>query len=214
MKEVLKIFSTRTKDGIIHRAQKLNLNSFDHPIWTDEQKEYLKTNWELYPDIKLAEDLHKTKNAVKRMRNILGLHRQIKNQNGYENLNKYIRGNIYQWKIDSMKSCNYKCVITGEKVFEIHHLYPVSKMLDNIIKENNIEIKEFQCYTKDELDNILQLFLIEQSKYPLGKCVSPSIHALFHSLYGKFNVTIKQWNQFKIDYKNGLYDNYKKNIVA
>lgn len=214
MNEVIKMFPNRTKEGIIHRAQKLELNSFDHPIWTNEQKEYLKEKWELYPDIKLAEDLHKTKNAIKRMRNLLGLHRQDKSQRTYENISKYIRGNIYQWKLDSMENCNYKCVLTGSKDFEIHHLYPVNKIINNIMIQNNIELKAFNDYTEKELNTILDLFLIEQSKYPLGECIRKDLHILFHSLYGQYNANIEQWEQFKKDYKNGLYDNYKKDIVA
>jgi hypothetical protein len=214
MKEILLLFPNRTKDSIIHRAQILNLNSYDHPIWTNKQIEYIKDNWQIYPDEILALNINKTKNAVKRKRNLLGLHRQDKLQRTYENITKFIRGNIYDWKQNSMKKCNYQCVLTKSKEFEIHHLYPVNKMINNIYVQNKIEWKNFNDYSQLELDKILSLFITEQNKYPLGECVRPDIHKLFHRLYGQYNTTIEQWEQFKKDYKNGLYDNYKRNIVA
>lgn len=210
VKEVCTIISNRTYDGIIHRAQKLKLNSYDHPIWTDEQKQYLISHWEQYPDVIIAQNINKTKNAVKRMRNLLGFHRQNKDQRTYENISKYIRGNIYDWKKESMESCGFKCVITGSKIFDIHHLYPVNKMINNIFETNNIAWKSFTEYTQEELDLIMSLFIDEQSKHPLGVCVDKNIHMLFHHLYGQYNTTEAQWNQFKEDYINGLY----KDIVA
>ena len=214
LKEVLTLFPNRTRDSIIGRAMELNLNSFDHPIWTEEQKQYIRDNWEKYPDIIMAKHLNKSKHAVKRIRNSMGLHRQDKSQRTYENIAKYIRGNIYYWKLESMKQCNYCCVLTGSKEFEIHHLYPVNKMIDNIFKSSHLTVKDFSDYTQEELDEIMNLFYIEQSKYPLGECVRKDLHVLFHSLYGQYNTTIEQWEQFKYDYKNGIYNNYLKGEIA
>ena len=211
--EVLNIFPYRTRDGIIHRAQKLELNSLDHPIWKKKKKEYLVKNWESLPDEVIAMNINKTKFAVKRMRNLLGFHRQDKTQNTYENISKFIRGNIYEWKKKSMMECEYKCVITGDKNFEIHHLYPVNKIINDIYKKYNIPWKKFEEYMNDELQKILSLFIKEQDRYPLGVCVRKDIHQLFHHLYGQYNTTEEQWNQFKKDYEKGLY-NYKISEVA
>ena len=46
----------------------------------------------------------------------------------------------------------------------------------------------------------------EQSKYPLGQCVRKDLHKLFHSLYGQYYNTVDQWEQFKEDYRNGVYN--------
>lgn len=214
IQDVLKLFPTRTKDGIIHRAKYLGLNSFDHPIWTENQKQYLIDNWEKYPDIILGDNLGKTKNAVKRMRNLLGLHRQDKTQRTYENITKYIRGNIQKWKNDSMQKCNYVCVLTGSKDFEIHHLYPVNKIINDIFQKYNFTIKEFNNYSDKELQQILNAFILEQDKYPLGECIRKDLHHLFHFLYGQYKPTISQWLQFKQDFKNGLYNNLIEDVVA
>ena len=213
--EVVKRFPNRDKNSIIHRAMKLNLNSYNHPIWTKEDELYIIDNWLVLPDEIMARNIGKTKNAVKRKRNLLGLHRQDKTKRTYENITKYIRGNIYDWKCNSMKACNYKCILTNSKDFEIHHLYPVNKIIDNIFTRYSLVYKEFKDYSEIELNNILQLFLQEQSKYPLGECIRKDLHILFHSLYGQYNTTIEQWEQFKKDYKNGVYNNrIKRDIVA
>lgn len=211
--EVVMIMKGRTRDGIIHRAQKLGLNSFDHPIWTDWQKQYVSEHWETMPDEIIGMNIGKTKNAVKRMRNLMGLHRQDKTQRTYDNLAKYIRGNIYEWKKNSMKSCNYQCVITGEKNYEIHHLYPVNKLINDIYTANHFVWKPFEEYSENELQTILACFVSEQDKYPLGVCVRKDIHQLFHHLYGQYNTTEIQWKQFQRDYMNGLY-NYRESEVA
>ena len=125
----------------------------------------------------------------------MGFHRQDKSQKTYENITKYIRGNIYDWKKASMEACSYKCVITGSKDFDIHHLYPVNKMINNIFDINQIPWKPFKEYSQSELDNIMSLFIEEQAKHPLGVCVESSIHLLFHHLYGQYNTTEEQWDQ-------------------
>ena len=213
--EVVKKFSNRDKNSIVKRAMKLGLNSYNHPIWTKEDELYIINNWQLLPDEIIAQNIGKTKNAVKRKRNLLGLHRQDKSKKTYENITKYIRGNIYEWKSNSMKACNYECVLTKSKEFEIHHLYPVNKIVNDIFNKYNLEYKEFNEYTENELNNILQLFVLEQSKYPLGECIRKDLHMLFHSLYGQYNTTEEQWIQFKNDYTNGVYNNrIKMDIVA
>jgi len=213
--DVFNMFPNRTPNAIKLRAEKLGLSSPNCIIWTDEQLQFIKDNWMILSDYDMGKKLGKTKNAVKRQRNLLGLHRQDKTQQTYENISKYIRGNIYQWKKDSMKQCQYCCVLTGSKDFEIHHLYPVNKLINSIFINNNIEYKNFNDYTQNELNNILKLFIIEQNKYPLGECVRKDIHSLFHRLYGQYNTTIEQWKQFKNDYINGVYKNYNNiNTVA
>ena len=145
----------------------------------------------------------------------MGLHRREKSVYKYENISKYIRGQIWDWKKESMINCDYKCVITGSKEFEIHHIYPVNKILRDVYNKYKIEQKEFKDYTEEELLNIVSLFYIEQDKHPLGECIRKDLHALFHSLYGQYNTTQEQWEQFKKDVKKGVYNNHIKiDIVA
>lgn len=203
--DLLPLFPNRNRNSIIKHAIKLHLHSLDDPIWTEEQIQYFVDNWTLLSDQLIGEHIGKTRVSVKRMRNLLGYHRQNKDQPSYETLAKYIRGNIYDWKLASMINCNYQCVLTGSKNFEIHHLYPVNKILNDVYIKNDIQPKPFDNYSSDELSIILKLFIEEQQKHPLGECVRKDIHVLFHSQYGQYNTTPEQWYKFKKDYNDGLY---------
>ena len=208
MDDLLKEFPNRSRNSIIKHAIKLNLKSIDYNPWTEQEDEYIKENWFLQPDIILAKNLNRTSKAVKVRRIYLNCYRIDKTSVKYESLSKYIRGHIWQWKKDSMKKCNYKCVFTGSKDFQIHHLYGVSNILNDIINKYKIVIKNnINDYSDDELKYILEKFICEQSKYPLGVCVKKEVHVMFHSLYGQYYNTPEQWYQFEKDYTNGIYNN-------
>ena len=204
--DILQYFPNRTKESLRNRAKKFNLHGCVCKPWTDDEIKFLRENWELLSDNEIAVIFHRTKNAIKRKRNLMGLHRQDKNCIRYESIVKYVRGNSYQWKLDSIKNCNYQCIFTGSRDFVIHHLFPVSKVLREVLINNSLEYKPFEDYSKIEREYILDLYLKEQEKYPLGICLKKDIHELFHSLYSRNKFTIDDWNEFVTDYKNGKYD--------
>lgn len=213
MEIVVKSLPNRGKDSIIRQAKIQGLKAYERQlyIWKDWQIDFLLKNWEVLPDELIGRKIGKERKSVKNKRNALGLLRQQKGVGmaHYESLTKYIRGNIYDWKKDSMKKCNYCCIFTGSKDFQIHHLYGVSNILSDLITKNKIDVKaDKDDYTKNELDTILNIFKKEQSKYPLGVCISKEIHVLFHSMYGQYYNTPQQWEQFEKDFKDGLYDDF------
>ena len=100
-----------------------------------------------------------------------------------------------------MENCHFKCVITGSKSFNIHHIYSFSCIFNEVIEENNFIIKDNFCdYTPQELSFILDKFIIKQNEYPLGVCLDKELHKLFHKEYGKC-VGVEQWNLFKEKYE-------------
>lgn len=204
--KIVNLLPNRTEYGIKVRARKLGIYSYLYDPWTEWENETLKENWKLLPDCRLAELIGRSRQSVKERRHYYGFYRQDPNNKSYPTLSKYIRGQIWDWKLKSMESCQWKCVFTGSKDFEIHHLYGVSNILSDIISKHHIQEKQIEEYTQEELDNITQLFIKEQAKYPLGVCVKKDIHVLFHRLYGQYYNTPEQWYQFEIDYKNGVYD--------
>ena len=129
--EVEQLFPNKNRNSIIHQAIRLHLTSYDKNIWTTKDDDYIKDNWELQPDAIMAKKLNRTKRAVQTRRLFLGIYRRDMESLTYETLTKYIRGNIQQWKKDSMKECNYECIFTGSKNFQIHHLYGVSNILND-----------------------------------------------------------------------------------
>lgn len=104
-----------------------------------------------------------------------------------------------------MASCGYKCVLTGSKDFQIHHLYSFNRIIKDLCDSGKIEYKDFTDYTQEELNRITEIFIEEHNKYPLGVCVRKDIHELFHRVYGKHNNSKSQWDKFCNDYRNGLY---------
>ena len=203
--ELLELLPNHNKDSIKAKAKQINLQSVY--MWKEDEKQYIINHWETTPDCIMASVLNRSQRSVKWQREQLGLFRQDKNVKHYESLAKYLRSNNTQWKKDSMESCEYKCVLTGSKDFQIHHLYGVSSILRDMVQIYNVELKEnFEEYTEDELNKILELFLQIQSQYPLGECIDTNLHTLFHSLFGQQYNTPQQWEIFKREYLSNQYN--------
>lgn len=204
------LLPNRSKNAIILMANKLGVLSFNKTdaIWSNEEEQYIKDNWELEPDKIMAKKLNRTQRSVQWKRLELGLYRRDMSSNTYPTLAKYLRGQNQKWKNDSMKNCDYKCVLTNSKDFEIHHLYGVSNMIEDLFKQNQELYKEnFSDYSDEELSIILNKFLEIQNSYPLGECIDKKLHVMFHSLYGQYYNTPEQWYRFKEDYLKGVYKN-------
>lgn len=205
--DVLKMLPGRGYNGILVRAKKLGLVSAfkNEQTWRDEEIQFIKDNWVLLPDIEMSATLNRTFRSVKWKREELGLFRQDKDCKNYESLSKFLRGNISEWKNNSMKNSGYTCVVTGKAFDDIHHLYSVSNMLRDTLSQLNIPLKKFSEYNDRDLYIILDKFLEIQNMYPLGACVTHDIHLLFHKLYGKGYNTPEQWYRFCKNYKDGKY---------
>lgn len=209
--DVCKLLPGRSKSTISNKARYLGMKSYSRniQIWKDDEIQYVIDNWEITPDKIMATYLDRSFRSVKHKREKLGLFRQNPNEKSYPTLSKYLRGQNQKWKKDSMLSCDYKCVLTGSKEFEIHHLYGVSNIINDILTEYpNYKDKPFDELTSEDLSFLLDKFLNEQSKYPLGVCVEKNLHTLFHSMYGQYYNTPEQWEQFCKDYKQGKYKMY------
>ena len=210
--ELLLLLPNRSVNSINSFARRYNLFSYNYKtnnIWKTEEINYIKTHWKILPDKLITDDLKRTFRAVKAKREELGLYRQDMSSNSYPTLSKYLRGQNQEWKKESMKKCNYQCVLTGSKNFEIHHLYSVSNIINDILdKYQNYRDKKFSEYTENDLSFILKRFLEEQAKYLLGECVDKKIHVLFHRMYGQYYNTPEQWYKFKQDYLEGKYKKY------
>ena len=154
-----KLLPNRNVNMIKGKAKQLKLVSYqaDWLHWATEDIEYLNDIWELTPDKIMAQHLGKSFRAVKWKREELGLYRRNFESNTYCSLSKYLRGQISKWKKDSMIACNYQCVLTGSKDFEIHHLYGFSNILKELLNEYpQYQDKSFSDYSEDDLSFILE----------------------------------------------------------
>ena len=199
LSKVVNRLPRRTYQSITTHAKILGLESYakNFIFWTDEDDKFLLDNWFNKSDDSIAICLGRTKKQVMERRWRLGLLRcHHYSQSAYSDLTKYLRGNIGTWKSDSMRKCNYKCVITGDSNFEIHHLYSFSQIVSETIEENNFELKEvFSDYDDNELQYILNRFIEKQLYYGLGVCIRKDLHILFHQRYGKVT-TPEMWDEF------------------
>jgi hypothetical protein len=207
--DVMKLLPDRTYDAIVLKAKKLSLISYERKkqLYSKEDIQFIKDNWKLMSDEEMALSLNRTRRAIKAMRNNLSLFRQDMEKCHYEDLMKFFRGRIYQWKKDSMEKCNYQCILTGSKDFEIHHIVSFNIIVRNFISEYNIILKEnFDDYNVDELDVLSNMFIEYHDTYPLGVCIDKKLHIEFHNMYGDVNNEI-QWNDFvqKINERKILY---------
>jgi len=130
---------------------------------------------------------------------------------GISTVYEYLRRKIIQWKKDSMKDCNYKCVLTGKRFEVIHHLYGFDKILKETLEICNLPIhNEINKYSQDELKLLESICNQLHYKYGLGVCLSDEIHDLFHKENGYGDNYPEQFEKFKIRYKSGEFDEYIK----
>lgn len=202
--EMMKLLPNRSRNSIIDCAVKLHLvSSFKY---SKEESQFIIDNWKTMSDEEMERYLHKLPRSVKGKRLSLGLFR-TKEESSYNDLSEYVRKNNLEWKAKSMIHCGYKCVLTGKRFDDIHHIYGLNLILNETLNELHIAIKEsINDYTDKELKNILDNFRLKQSEYPVGVCLSKNVHMLFHNTYGYGNNTQDQWDEFVKDFRKGKYN--------
>jgi len=126
------------------------------------------------------------------------------NWKGTQSLKSMGTQNIDEWKLDSAKSCDYKCVITGDRFDNIHHLYSFNKIVDETLEELNL-IKKVKMgeYIQEEILLFIEKLRENHRKYPLGVCLRKDVHKLFHKYYGKTNNYPSQFEEFKSRIQSG-----------
>lgn len=96
-----------------------------------------------------------------------------------------LRSDTKDWFNESMKFCNYKCVITGEEFDNIHHTTAFKDIVDEVFRLTNIEVKQKVCdYSEDEFQCLRNKLIDLHKIYGYGACINKDIHKLFHDNYG------------------------------
>lgn len=127
---------------------------------------------------------------------------------GISSLNKYLRYNLAEWKKASMKASNYKCVITGRRFDDIHHLYGFDLILDEVLKNTSLPLQDqVNKYSDDELMILKDECIRLHEVYGFGVCLTEEVHDLFHLVYGYGKNTPQQFEEFKRRYLNGEFEN-------
>lgn len=206
------LLPNRKRYQIISKAISLNLTNkvILKTRFTLDERNFVFNNYNNLSDKEIGILLNRSTTAINNYRFRNGLIK-IYEQSSYNDLSEYIRRNNAEWKNLSMKNCNYKCVITGNRFDEIHHIHGLNLILNDVLQSLNIEIKEnMDQYSDIELKNILYNFRILQAKHPLGVCLSKEIHKRFHLEYGYGNNTQEQCDDFLSNYNDGVYNDKLK----
>lgn len=193
--DICNLLPNRTKDAIIIHAEKLGLKNLVD--YKNEQYQILIENWNEHTDEELALMMGCSKRTVRANRVKYGLFKNNYERECCSYLSAYIRENNSEWKMNSIKNCNYKCVVSNKRFDDIHHIHGFNLIFAEMIENMPFEInKDFEDFTEEELNCILNEFKKVQSQYPLGVCLSKDVHMEFHRQYGYGNNTEKQWNEF------------------
>ena len=204
--ETAQFFPNRTRNAIITHAIKLGLHAYvDTKYYSDKEEEFILNNYQTMSDDEMALVLDRSKSSIKNHRTLMGIYRAQKGNINYENTSIYVRRHNVQWKKNSMIKCGFKCIVTGERFDEIHHLVSLNTILENVYTNLSIDRETFDINQISEQDreSFMQCVYEEQSKYPLGVCLRKDIHCQFHNQYGYGDNTIEQFEEFlHINYPN------------
>lgn len=125
---------------------------------------------------------------------------------GISEIKYFLRKQIDDWKIESLKASDFKCVVTGEKAqdLQVHHLTPFYVIRDEVMEELALPIREtIGEYTQEELDALVS-GIKHRHDVELGVPIRYHIHRLFHRLYGN-TTTSEDFDEFKERYHAGEF---------
>lgn len=212
--ELTQYLPGRSRNAIVLHAEHIGLSRTgyrDYEYYTEEDYEYIRNHYLEMSDEEIGNILNRSRDSIKNMRNKMGLLRINKDQTNYESFDVYFRRHNKEWKLNSMRNCNYKCVITEDRFEDIHHLYSQDLVIDEVLRRWGFNKNTFDINKLHEKDReqLLADVLEEQSKYPLGVCLRHDIHKQFHDIYGYGHNTP---NQF-IDFAERFYPDVQLNIA-
>lgn len=207
--EVMTYLPNRSRSAIMVKALSLGLSNklILETKFSESDKLFISNNYNHMTDKQIGEILGRSATSINNFRYRNGIVK-LYEKSSYNDLSEYVRRNNLEWKKNSIINCNYKCILTDNRFDDIHHIYSLNLILNETLSKLGIKIKKsMDDYTDKELKNILKVFRINQSKYPLGVCLSKDIHALFHNMYGYGYNTQEQWDEFAYNFKCGKYNN-------
>lgn len=126
---------------------------------------------------------------------------------GVTKLTTALRSNIYDWKKKSMELCEYKCVFTGERFDNIHHLISFNSIVKECLDELKMPLKDnLGEYSEEYRNTLVELVKEKHNKYGLGLCMCKELHKKFHDEYSYEYFTVDDFKEFIENYFNGKYD--------
>lgn len=117
-------------------------------------------------------------------------------QGGLTDLKSFLSKYIKDWKKKSIANSNYRCVISGERFDDVHHIQSFNLILKESIADLGFELKETVGeYLEEELFLLVNKIKELHEKYP-GVALKRSWHKKFHQIFGMGDNTPEQWSEF------------------
>lgn len=117
---------------------------------------------------------------------------------GITTLKFFLRDQTKEWKRDSLKVWNYRCVITGKPAEVIHHPHNFSFLMDLTFDRLQLDIRpNLGDYTEEEQVLLASMIRKIHYEYGYGIALTKEMHILFHKKFGWENNTSDQFKKFK-----------------
>lgn len=137
---------------------------------------------------------------------------------GITNLDDYLRNHLnhINWIKSAFIEQSRQCYISGkrEKTNVVHHSVNFALLRDNMLEELNLnKRKQMTDYSDDEI----KLMVAKMQQYHdsvKGIVMDVHIHKLFHSIYGLYNNSLKQVEEFKNRYDAGEFNEILSNVKS
>lgn len=195
---VAKMLPGRSRDAVVLHAARLGLSGYrGYHEYTSAEEQYIVDNYLDMTDAEIGKSLGHSKESIKNRRNRLGCHRP-KERSRYDGASEFFRKYNSEWKEDSMRACGYRCIVTGKRFDDIHHLVSLNTIIIDACADKNIDIMSFDPNYASEAEKLefIDAVKSEQAKHPLGVCLSKEVHTQFHNRYGYGNNTPDQFYEF------------------
>lgn len=128
-------------------------------------------------------------------------------------LNTYVelRSDTKDWFNESMKFCNYKCVITNGEFDNVHHTTAFRDIVDQVFDITGIEVKQKVCdYDENDFEKLRSTLKELHTLYGYGACINKYVHKLFHDNYGYTKFSPFDFLDFVYRVDSGEFDNWFK----
>lgn len=131
---------------------------------------------------------------------------------GASNLIEQLRRDILDWKKKSSEFCDYKCIITGNRFQNIHHIISFNSIVEESLNELKLNRRsKISDYSESEYFAIRQLVINKHNDTYFGACLCKEIHELFHKEYSYYDSTNYDFIEFIHRIADGYYDEYLRN---
>lgn len=128
---------------------------------------------------------------------------------GMSDLSVQLRRDILDWKKSSSEFCDYKCVLTGNRFQNIHHLISFDSILQEALINVGLDKKnKVADYTSEEYESLRNEIITLHSSTLYGACMCKELHELFHKEYTYFNSTIDDFISFVNNLIDGKYNDF------